>query len=1706
MKNLRKSPLAITGIGCRFPGGADSVEALWNNLVSGKDCFRKIPTDRWDLRKFYHPNPNKPGKSNALEAGFLTSSLWEFDPLFFGLNANEVDSIDPQQRLILESSWEAIEDSGLTLSELQKMTTGVFVGAFHLENYLHQSGYLNRYSIKKEHAINVMMSVISNKVSYVFDFKGPSLSVDTACSSSMTALALAFQSIQNKESDVALIGGVNVIFNPISMVNLAKGSLISNRSRAFGDNANGYGRGEGAGVVVVRPLEDAVKNGDKIYAVIENVRINQDGRTNGITLPSPEAQLKLMKKAYSEIPKSVKNLVYFEAHGTGTDAGDKAESWSINELLKSEGVKSKVDVGSIKSNIGHTEAAAGIAGIIKASLILKHQAVVPSLHSAKLNPEIDFKSLLIHVTQKNKKLPSKKYLLASVNSFGYGGSNGHAILSNWTKTEKIKSAKILEPFYMLPITARGERALAETASRYHDFLNKKSINLNDFAYTLSYRRTHHSERAVIIGKNTEELKEKLSLLKDLKKNANIIRGSVATKNSKVLFVFPGSGPQWHAMGKELYKKNSIYKNVLDRCDKIVSKYAGWSLVKELSKSKEKSRINDTEVLQVALVCLQLSLTELWKHYGVTPDGCIGHSLGETAAAHAAGCLTLREAVLLSIRKGQAYKSIQGKGSMLAVSYTEENKKELFELVPESIGIGAYNDFNTVTLSGDHEELKRLKAILYENKIVSRMLNVNVPYHSPIIDHILPKFRKSIKGLKSKAPAINLYSSVFGEKVNDAVFNPDYWCNNIRQPVYFHKAFEEALKDGYDVIVEISAHHVLKSSIKKVCDVKRIPFNYVNSLLREQDAVECFFQSLSSFFTIGGNINWEQIIHPRGNFIRIPSYPWQKSYHWSESPESKVARVGNPGNSPFMQVKMNVPGEVWNAELNDYFFPFLPDHCVLGKKVFPGMGFIDSILHFTKYQESIKKLDIHNFKILKMIVIPDEDVVDMQTHYNEQASDILFYTKQVSNESPWNLCARANIDVSEFEEPSGIELVTLKQKFGKVSILGDDVYDYFRELGYDYKRSFASIKNLFLLDSEFLAEINFNFESIDGFKYFSGNLDACLQACLAFVPNNEKYVPSEIKKISIFSLPEEGFYVYGEIHTSSEEKMAVNLKVISQYGHILAVVENLVFKSIPSPGFKNWIYYNPSLTEIDRNKVLDISNVDVIKLGLNAKVSSKNFVDIKNKNTLSIQNITSSNNFYGNKTADTLARLQNIISLAGKSGNIRNVIVKMHSKNENPLENPEFTMISSFLKTAAIELRNMRFAINYNIPSELTLMAGNTDCLCSIKNKFYTIFLDPMDLARLKRVEDINKETRLPIPVCDANIKQNIINSKDVFLITGGFGGLGIEVAKWLIKNGAKNIALCGRSGPKSEEAINFIRNSNESGIQIFSGKMDIANKAELKQFFDKIQSTGFKISGVFHSAAVIEDKLFENVTRNNFVKTLNPKVVGALNIFELLDKKRIKFFISFSSITSIVGNQGQLAYGASNGFLDGLMQHMRLQGFASFSINLGPVEAVGAAAKNQAAQNYLKSIGLEYLTIDDVLNTINLTLRTNQPQIGCFKSDWSKWLKKYPDFYDAKYFGKVIEKYKIEKAQVEWVQDSIKKDINSIHTFLKETLSKMLNIDVGQISNHALINDLGIDSILAVELVSAISMELAVEINSMDVLENSTVEKLSFKIAEEMGL
>jgi acyl transferase domain-containing protein/acyl carrier protein len=878
VQRAKSEPIAIVGMACRFPGGGANPEAFFRALEAGVDGIREAHAARW-------PADAVPaGYPEARWAGLL-DGIDGFDAAFFDMAPREAESLDPQQRLLLEVAWEALEDAGQRPDLLKGSRTGVFVGLSTLDYqrlcFAQEPDKLDGYA-----ATGNMASTAAGRLSYVLGLQGPCMAVDTACSSSLCAVHLGCQSLRQGESDLALCGGVNVILSPLNSYLMARLQALSKdgRCKTFDASANGYVRGEGCGVIALKRLGDAQRDGDRILALIRGSAVNQDGRSTGLTTPNVLSQEALLRQVLASARLSPEDIDYIESHGTGTSLGDPIEVDALRSVLGAKRPDGRPCVlGAVKTNVGHLEAAAGIAGVIKVVQALRHASIPKNLHFQMLNPRISLEDTPFVIPTKN--VPWERHdkpRRAGVSSFGISGTNAHVIIEE-APLEEARAQVVQSRAHLLPLSAKSPAALRALARAYADRLvSGEDDALADIAYTASVRRTHHEHRLAVVGRTREEAADALVAFAQGQPQASASAEATSPKERpRVVFVYPGQGSQWVGMGRGLLAEEPAFRLALEACDEAIRRESGFSVLEEIASDEGRSRLSEVDVVQPLLFALQVALTALWRSWGVQPDCVVGHSMGEVAAAHVSGALDLTDAAKVICRRSRLLRRLSGKGAMALVELTMADAERALVDYEGRLSVAVSNGPRSTVLSGDEAALEELLSALAKRGVFCRRVKVDVASHSPQVDALREDLSLSLRDVRPGARALAMRSTVTGEALQGPELDARYWVKNLREPVRFSQVTRGLLAEGRTLFVEMSPHPILVPSIEENLRDTGAQGAAIGSLRRQVEERRSLLEALGTLYAQGHGVDWSKLHPEGGRTVRLPGYAWQHERYWIE---------------------------------------------------------------------------------------------------------------------------------------------------------------------------------------------------------------------------------------------------------------------------------------------------------------------------------------------------------------------------------------------------------------------------------------------------------------------------------------------------------------------------------------------------------------------------------------------------------------------------------------------------------------------------------------------------------------------------------------------------------------------------------------------------------------------------------------------------------
>ncbi|NER24034.1 MAG: SDR family NAD(P)-dependent oxidoreductase, partial [Symploca sp. SIO1C2] len=1220
LERAKTEPIAIIGVGCRFPGGIDNPQAFWRLLHDGVDTITEVPKNRWDIDAYYDPDPDTNGKIYTRDGGFLTE-VDTFDSQFFNISPREAISLDPQQRLLLEVSWEALEDAHQVPEQLYNSLTGVFIG---ISTNDYAKRILGTEAPDAYFGTGNTFSAAAGRLSYVLGLTGPSMAVDTACSSSLVAVHLACQSLRQQECHLALAGGVNLLLSPEASITFSQGRMLApdGRCKTFDAAANGYVRGEGCGVIVLKRLSDAYADQDQILAVIRGSAINQDGHSGGLTVPNGPSQQAVIRQALKNGGVDPVQVSYIEAHGTGTSLGDPIEVRAIGAVFSaSHSHEHPLMIGSLKTNIGHLEAAAGIAGLLKVVLQLQHQEIAPHLHFKEPNPYINWDELPVDVpTETTPWSAGAEKLFAGVSSFGFIGTNAHVVLEeapsqvksrsplalpNNGGNSKVKREEFIErPYHLLTLSAKNQEALKELATRYQKYLETdQELALEDICFSANTGRTHFKHRLAVIASSSAELKEKLATFSILEEVAGLYQNELqsTTTKPKVAFLFTGQGSQYVNMAKELYSTQPTFRKTLEQCDGILRAYQQKPLLSVLyPESGETSPIDETAYTQPALFAIEYALAQLWKSWGIEPDVVMGHSVGEYVAACVAGVFSLEDGLKLIAYRGRLMQQLPSGGEMVAVMVSCEKVNQLIAPYTEQVAIAAINGPVSTVISGAAEAVGTVKDSLEAEGIKTKQLQVSHAFHSPLMEPMLAEFEAVASQITYNQPQIPLISNVTGAIAPESIATASYWVNHVCQPVKFAQSMETLHQKGYEVFLEIGPKPILLAMAKQ-CLLEDVGV-WLPSLRPGQQDWQQMLDSLAQLYVRGVKVDWLGFDNYYScSKVVLPTYPWQRQRYWIETENNLLYKKQFLSNSetlhPLLGQRLRLAGLEqqirFECLLSSSQPSYLKHHCVFSIPVLPTTAYLEIALAAGNTLFKSENLILEDVVIQQALILPEHDIKSIQLVLTPQ--ETLSYNFEIfsldleSSESKhrWTLHAQGKLLAGD--KNAELETRDLKTLIGKYNqqISPQDFYLEYKDRGIDYGDCFQAVRQLWRREGFALGQIQLPETLVNEATFYQLHpvlLDASFQvlaAALDGTENQDTYLPVNIKRLQIHRRTSNNLWTEVEINatTASRQTLTGEACLWDEQGVVVAVVEGLtVLRTSPQAllrtqerDLKNWLY-------------------------------------------------------------------------------------------------------------------------------------------------------------------------------------------------------------------------------------------------------------------------------------------------------------------------------------------------------------------------------------------------------------------------------------------------------------------------------------------------------------------------------------------------------
>ncbi|WP_394839098.1 SDR family NAD(P)-dependent oxidoreductase [Pendulispora rubella] len=1558
-------PIAIIAMACRFPGGVRTPEDLWQLLHGARDGISGLPENRgWKLESLYDPDPEATGKTYAREGGFLYDAD-HFDPAFFGISPREALAVDPQQRLLLETSWEAFERAGLDPASLQGSQTGVFVGVMYNDYALLAPEELEAHS-----GLGSSASVASGRIAYTFGFHGPTVTVDTACSSSLVSTHLACQALRQGECSLALAGGVTVMATPAPFIALSRQRALApdGRSKSFAAEADGAGWGEGVGVILLERLSDATRNGHPVLALIRGSAVNQDGKSQGLTAPNGTAQEHVIRQALESARLKPQDVDAVEAHGTGTTLGDPIEAHALFATYgKARTEESPLWLGSLKSNLGHTQAAAGAGGIIKMVLAIQHGMLPATLHAENPSPHIDWSSGTVRLLNEPMPwLPNGHPRRAGISSFGISGTNAHLIVEEAPVRATVEAQPEASTVPGLPIllSAKSEIAMRAQAARLRAHLDAQpDVALVDLAYSLATTRSHFAQRAAIVARDRSELLADLDAVAGGTPAESAVLGQ-SDVSGKLVFVFPGHGSHWEGMARPLLETSPIFRETLEACERAFSPYVDWSLLGVLKGTETAPSLDRIDVAQPTLFAVMVSLAAVWRSMGVTPDAVVGHSQGEVAAAYVAGALSLEDAAKIVTLRSRALATVAGLGRMAAVELPRAQLEPYLAPYGERIVVAAVNSPHATTLAGEPEAVDALLRELEAKQVFALRLRVDVASHSPQIRDMREKLLLELADIAPRHGKIPFFSAVTAEKSEGSDLGPEYWYQNLRRPVRFADATNALVLDGHRFFVEVSPHPVLMLALEETLEASESPAAIVGSLWQGEGTFERLHLSLGELHTRGLSLDWNAFFRPFGpQRVELPTYAFQRERYWPDAANGGGADVASAGLSstdhPLLSAAValaDTDGFVFTGLLSLADQPWLAGHAVFGTVLLPATAFVEFAL-VAGHHVGLEHLE--ELALEAPLTLPARGAVRVQLalgaldRTGRRPLTLFARSAEANDDAAWTRHASGML--APAAPPVAFRLDAWPPP-GATEIALDGLYERLNDVGLGYRGAFQGLRAVYKRGEELFAEVALPEASAkEGgrFALHPALLDAAFHA-LALDGRQEAAnvaLPFTLHGVSLRSIGASTLRVRFERNREDNTTM---LALADGSGEPVAHVEALATRPVSAGQLRGgqrldglfrveWIA-RPEETPSEELRWALLGS-DELGLGPALEASAAQFEIHADLDAL--------------KTAlDAGATPPEVVIAAFVSRGVStDVISTAHATTARGL-----ALLQAWLS-------DERFAATRLVMLTQGAIAARTEDgapdlgsaplwglvrSARAENPDYSIVLVDVDGTVASRralaavvdassselaVRDgqafVPRLARLLSTSADPSPAARALDPDRTVLITGGTGTLGRLLSLHLVRaHGVRHLLLTSRQGANAAGADDLKRELEAAGAHVSIMACDAADRPALEAVLGSIPAER-PLTAVIHAAGVLDDGVLGSLTAAKLHPVLRAKLDAAQHLHELTQSLDLSAFVLFSSLSGVMGAGGQANYAAANTFLDALAHHRKARGLAALSIDWG---------------------------------------------------------------------------------------------------------------------------------------------------------------------------
>ncbi|MGN7610527.1 type I polyketide synthase [Magnetococcales bacterium HHB-1] len=1748
----KEEPIAVVGMGCRFPGGVNTPEQYWQLLKTGTDAIQEIDNTRWDMDYYYDQDPDAVGKMYTRSGG-LIDRFDHFDNDFFSISPREAINLDPQHRLLLQVTWEALENSHIAVDTLYKSPTGVFVG---ITSYEHGMRLFNSGAdaVNAYFGLGNSLGVAAGRLSYTLGLTGPSFIIDTACSSSLIATHTACQSLRLKECDLALSAGVNLLLSPELYINFCKAKMLSpdGHCKTFTKEADGYGRGEGCGVIVLKRLSDAIKDNNTIHGLILGSAINQDGPSGGLTVPNGPSQAQVIREALKRSKVEPENIGYIEAHGTGTALGDPIEMGALAQVFSDKTKDKPLHVGSVKTNFGHLEAAAGIASLIKTILTVKHGQIPPHGCFSGLSPHINWSEIPVNIPTELT-LWNETERIAGVSAFSFSGANAHMVLSAHTPTEQplIKKPETAT----LTLSAKTEQALRTLITKHKQHLDHTPDTLwRSYCHHSCKGRNHFDYRYALVADHPKEAIKQLE-------NAPETFYKIPEQSRRIVFLFTGQGSQYPGMGEQLFKRFTVFKEAITQCSTLLKPYLHYDLIDRLygeSADLSPSFLDHTDNTQPILFAIEYALAQLWRSWGVVPDAVLGHSVGEYVAATIAGILTLEEGLKLICARGRLMVEKCPQGAMMVLPLDESATKTWIEPFAGQISIAAINGVENTTISGQHEAMEILSNKLAEEGIKSKKLTVSHAFHSPGMQPMIEPFKAVAETITYHKPTTPFCSNLTATWLEQAP-SAQYWCQHTLKPVQFLKSMAQ-FKDEKTIFIEIGPKPTLLAMGQEILSNNNLEHIWLPSLRYGQEEPRQMLKSLAALYQNGITPEWP-MISTEPTSVLLPNYPFEEKTFWFTPPKVRSTSTPKPSEKtihPLLGQRLHTAIQQKNQTLFTHLLGagenrFLAHHRVFDHIVFPAAGLIEIALaaqhHITPHHNTIT---LEEMVIHQALIIPETQARSIQTiitHKEDQYQLQIFSFND--HDQTWTLNCSGVLITTNTKIPDRIDLPTLQQQ-NKEEIRVGDYYQQTHSVGIAHGEDFQALKKIYQSQRSVLGELQLTTPLRDEANLFHLHpvlMDAALQlVSIPLMQGNDPYLPVAIERLTQYHTTQHQSLWCLVDHfqtTLMPDFFLADLKLFTPQGLCVASVEALRFQRVnPDTAFntanilkKSWFYHLDwqEIPQLPKKTSLQSENWLIF-------ADQKGFADHFTK-TIINQNHTIDKIFYPHST--DVQSIERLLKNWPSENPCQAILLAWPLDHRYPTEELNEVALEAAQKESCQLLLHLIQALVKQHPHtmpKLTILTQQAIITLLDQDKKHDLAMAPLtgminviqteypeiEVLHLDLSEEMTPEMSSTILINErlsrsdhqiayrgqkrfaARLKRQLatldqqpitIKPEAGYLITGGLGALGLTVATWFIETqSARHLWLLGRSEP-TLDAKKKIEMLQQKGVEVEIIQADITDYHQLESILNQPQFHSLK--GIIHAAGTLDDTLINDLSWSQFYKVTNPKVVGAWNLHQATKHLDLDFFILFSSIASLFAASSQANYTAANQFLDMLALYRRHHNLPAMSINWGAWSEIGLTMKNQKTAQLLSKQGIDTLSPQQGLRALEYCFKNPTTQPIIVPIQWPKLLQSMPDhrllqdFYHQEQGIKETAEKETTSLFDQLKAQPIHEQREQLMVLLKTYLAKVLELsDLEAIDEEKGFFDMGMDSLTSVELRNDLQKALNKNLSSTLLFKYTTPKAL----------